>query len=160
MKTIKIKIVTAFMATIFICGCGILSKPTSKDVVKKTEDKTEEELTEGTVVVLESKMEKTEGHDFSDKKGIIISGKAKYIPAKINPVAFEDFGGEFQFILLDADGNKVRLLRSGWCSTKMGKYGEKSNVEPNEPFQFTVENLEISQEDWEIIDNHVFRRWY
>ncbi|MFO8066107.1 MAG: hypothetical protein R6U11_00860 [Bacteroidales bacterium] len=160
MKTMKINFAVAFIATIFITSCSMLNKPTSGDLARKGEDKAKEESTEGTVEVIESEMEKTEGYDFSDKKGIIISGKAKYIPAKVNAKPFEDFDGEFRFILLDGNGNKLRTFYVSTIGAEMGKNGEPENVEPNEPFSFKLEKNDIDPEDWEKVEGHEFKEWY
>jgi len=159
MRTAELMRITVFAAA-FVFGCSAVKPPVAQDMIPRSEPEVEEAVTKGTVDVIESEMEKNEGYSFSEKKGIIISGMAKYIPAEVNPVSFENFDGEFQFILLDADGNQVRLFRSGWATTEMGEDGKKANVEPNEPFPFTIESKEIDPDDWEKIVNHEFRRWY
>lgn len=151
---------TALILAVFFIDCSTVKIPTQGDLGRKARRAAKAELTEGTVEVLESTMEKTEGYDFSDDKGIIITGKAKYIPAKVKPEPFEDFDGEFQFNLLDANGNKVRTFYSGGTSTEMGEYGNRENVEPNKPFPFKIESKQIDLEDWEKIAAHEFIRWH
>lgn len=153
-------IALAIVATIFISSCSMLNKPTAIGVADKVEDKAEDELTEGTVVVIDSKMEKNDGYDFSDKKGIIISGTAKYIPAKVNPKPFDDFYGEFRFILLDSNGNRVRTFYISNFEAEMGENGEPENVEPNESFHFKLEKMDINLDDWNKTEDHKFNKWY
>lgn len=161
MNTMKIKLAVVFMATIFIASCSMLNKPTAGGIADKAEDNAKEELTEGTVVIIDSKMEKNEGYDFSDdKKGIIISGTAKYIPAKVNPEPFEDFDGDFRFILLDGNGLKVRTFYVSTIAAEMGENGVPENVKPNEPFPFKLEKKDIDIEDWEKVEDHKFKEFY
>lgn len=161
MKTMKINIAAAFLTIVFISSCSMFRMPTVGGVAGKAVDKAEDKLTEGTVEVIESSMEKTEGYTFSeDKMGIIISGTAKYIPAKVGAVPFEELDGEFSFNLLDANGNKVRTFNSFHYHAEMGKNGEPENVEPNEPFPFKLEGKSIALEDWKKIEDHEFQEWH
>lgn len=155
---LPVLVTVAFIATMFISGCSMLNKPTVGGLANTAKDEAEVEYTEGAMVILESKMEKTEGYDFSEDKGIIISGTAKYIPADVNPVSFEEYGEyrEFKFNLLDADGNKVRSFNSFHYQAELGEDGEIENIEPNEPFPFILEGYTIDPEDWEEIEDYEF----
>ncbi len=160
MKTMKINFAAAFIAIIFITSCSMVEIPVKGDLAREAKSKAKAEVTEGTVEVLESEMEKTEGYDFSEKKGIIITGTAKYIPAKVNPVPFEDFDGEFRFILLDEDGNQVRTFYVSSFGAECGLHGNKENVKPNEAFPFKLESNQIDPEDWNKIEDHEFKEWH
>lgn len=151
---------TTLVLTLFFISCSTAKIPGKGALAGKAKSTAKAELTEGTVEVLESAMEKTEGYDFSEDKGIIITGTAKYIPAKVNPEPFEDFNGDFRFILLDQNGNQVRTFYVSSIAAECGVNGKKENVKPNEAFPFKLEKKDIDPDDWEKTVDHEFKEWH
>lgn len=159
MKTIS-RLSVFVLFTVFLFGCSTVKPPVTGELLRQDEEVEEQAPAAGIVEVVESEMDKSEGYSFSEKKEIVIRGTARYIPHEANPLPFGELDGELQFVLLDANGEQVRLFRGGFVTSELGPGGNKEDVEPNEPFPFKLESKEVDPADWERIVDHEFKQWY
>ena len=110
----------------------------------------------GKVEVLESNMEKIEGAS-DEHGGIIITGIAKYTPAKIGKKPFKDLIYTVRFDLFDDAGKKVIHVDG---SPDCGENGKAENVKYKEPFPFVFEYTMIPLDKYIKITSQKLNLWY
>jgi len=126
----------ALVLIVFLIGCAtVKSKVPGTGTGEATAKKA---ATEGTVEVLEVKMEKTEINNKDASSNLKVTGKAIYHPAKAGAKSFEDYisGHGIVIHFYDVKGMKLPF------KVDIGDYGEDNkpeNIKPNEPFPFEAE---------------------